>query len=82
MDERVKVFEKGDHTFTAVCSDPYGFWEVNVPKGPTPKEFQGTFTSLFEVERAIHLYLERKKKEENTPTREQKRQEKTFPQGE
>jgi hypothetical protein len=48
-------------TFHLRCKDPYGFWYVTAVKGKTPEIFNQAFTSRVDAERAITLYLNRKK---------------------
>ena len=48
-------------TFHLRCKDPYGFWYVTAVKGKTPEVFNQAFTSRVEAERAIKIYLNKKK---------------------
>lgn len=37
--------------------DPYGFWYISFEHGPTPKELQGTYTTIGLVLRAVETYV-------------------------
>lgn len=38
---------------------PYNLWKIRLAKGPTPAELSGSFTTLYEAEKAINIRHER-----------------------
>jgi hypothetical protein len=62
--DRVKEW-KG---FNLVSKDPFGFWHIENPNGPTPKELAvGEFTDWALAARQVDKYVSGKQDKENKP---------------
>lgn len=55
-----REIEVAGSVFTAIATDPFGFFHVKSKKGPVPKELSGQYTSAIEAERAITIYMNKK----------------------
>lgn len=53
--ERLVVFNDGQK-FSAIRTDPYGFWSIKWERGRTPKIFDQSFTTIDEALKAIERY--------------------------
>ena len=54
---KAKMFPMPDGSeITTKREDPYGFWYLKSNRGELPVKFQGAYTSLPEVERALRDY--------------------------
>lgn len=55
--------EEGGRTFLVKPVDPFGFWYISLPKGKTPNDLNGAYTSLLEAEKAIKNYVDNIRKD-------------------
>lgn len=49
------------------CSDPFGFWTINMDKGKIPESLSGNYTTFDHAEKAMRAYLNSKGKEVAEP---------------
>lgn len=45
------------NTIKIICSDPFGFWNVEWYQGTVPKELTGAYTSYDKAKAAVELWL-------------------------
>lgn len=66
-----KTFPVGDVNITAIRKDPFGFWYLKSDKGDLPVKYQGAYTSMAEIEKAIKDYSNSLKQEEEAKKKQE-----------
>lgn len=58
-----RVFDLGNNKLHLKKEDPYGLWYIHFEKGQIPAHLKGAYTSFWEGEKAVKVYLADKSRE-------------------